>query len=152
MKNSISPQVYTETKDYASACACFNLRKAARAMTNLYDEYLRPVGLSITQLTLLMVLEQAKEISISRLAELIMMDRTTLTRDLKPLERRGLIQISEGEDRRQRLISLTSEGHHLLEKAIPQWKLAQTRFLERFGVEQFESFLGQLMSISNINR
>jgi DNA-binding MarR family transcriptional regulator len=143
---------YFETTDFASVCACFNLRKATRVITNLYDEYLRPVELSITQLTLLIALEQAKKISVTRLSKILLMDRTTLARDLKPLERRDLVSIAEGEDRRVRLIALTSLGQKVLTQALPLWKVAQTHIVSHLGDEQFQLLLGQLSDIEKIKR
>jgi DNA-binding transcriptional ArsR family regulator len=101
MKNKITMNeavTGTESADYAAECAVLNLRKASRFITGLYDEYIRPSGLRATQLTLLMALHQAGPVTITALSEILLMDRTTLTRDLKPLERQGLVS----RDRRGR--------------------------------------------------
>src|SRR4051812_38930012 len=88
-------------------CTCFNLRKAARAVTQLYDEVMRPTGLRATQFSLLSVVWIAGRISITALAEAAVMDRTTLKRNLELLERAGLVRIQPGEDARVREVSLT---------------------------------------------
>ena len=85
-------------------CACFNLRKAARAVTQLYDDALRPAGILATQLPLLIATGRLERVTISQLAEAMVMDRTTLTRNLRPLERDGLVRTKPGKDRRVREI------------------------------------------------
>jgi DNA-binding MarR family transcriptional regulator len=89
------------------SCACANLRRAARAVTRLYDRELSPAGLELSQLTLLMTLDQTAEITQKALARLLAMDSTTLTRTLRPMLERGWIAATAGEDRRQKLLSLT---------------------------------------------
>src|ERR687885_698919 len=91
-------------------CACFNTRKASRALTQLYDEMLRPSGLRSTQFTLLMVLRGRGPTSINGLAEATVTDRTTLSRNLAILEERGLVRVQPGEDARVRVVELTEAG------------------------------------------
>jgi DNA-binding MarR family transcriptional regulator len=110
-----------------SACVCFNLRKAARAMTQLYDGVLRPSGLRVTQFSVLAVLARSGPLTQSRLARATVTDRTTLTRNLRLLEARGLIRIDQGADRREREVGLTEAGRKALAKAYPLWKEAQSR-------------------------
>ena len=117
----------------ANACACFNLRKAARAVTQLYDDALRPSGLRATQWSLLMVIRARGVVAVSELAEHAVMDRTTLTRNLKPLERDGLIRIRPGEDRRVREVTLTRRGQAALGRAYPLWREAQAGLAKRLG-------------------
>ncbi|MGH8659094.1 MAG: MarR family winged helix-turn-helix transcriptional regulator, partial [Gammaproteobacteria bacterium] len=100
----------TKCQQVARQCACFNLRKATRAVTQLYDEVLRETGIRVTQLTLLVAAYLSGEIPISQMAEVLVMDRTTLTRNLKPLEAQGLIAIRSGADRREKLVTLTTRG------------------------------------------
>lgn len=141
-----------KTTDYTAECACLNFRKASRFITNLYDEYLRPVGLRATQLSLLMALEQAGSVTITTLAELLLMDRTTLPRDLKPLERNGWVSITPGKDRRKRFIALTPDGQQLLNTALPLWEQAQVRVQEYMGEDRYRGLLGQLSDIVKLNR
>lgn len=117
----------------ASECLCFNVRKSARAITQLYDDALRPTGLRATQFSLLVALRRLGAVTINRLAETLVMDRTTLTRNLRPLEKEGLIQVLPGGDRREREITLTAAGQTTLNKALPLWRQIQTRVRRRLG-------------------
>jgi DNA-binding MarR family transcriptional regulator len=129
------------------SCACNNVRRAARAVTQLYDETLRPTGLRATQFTLLTALRIQGPISLNRLAEQLVMDRTTLTRNLQPLEKKGLVHIEAGEDRRTREASLTDTGHRALAKAFPLWRQAQSRVAEGLGEERLQGLLGELGAV-----
>ena len=115
--------------NFATTCACFNLRKAARAVTSLYDSMLQPTGLRSTQATLLMAIASAGTATISRLAEVLVMDQTTLARDLKPLEAQGLIRIAAGADRRTRYVHLTDAGQVKLQAILPLWEQAQAKLI-----------------------
>ena len=126
------------------ACAHFNLRRADRVMTRLYDEMLRPSGLKSTQFTLLAAVRLKGPVTVNGLAEAIVMDRTTLTRNLRPLKKEGWISVEPGKDRRVREVSLTEEGRRVLDKAYPLWREAQTRVSERLGGERLEHLLGDL--------
>jgi DNA-binding MarR family transcriptional regulator len=125
-------------------CACFNLRKAARAVTQLYDGMLRPSGLRATQFSLLMVVRAMSKVSISRLAEEAVMDRTTLTRNLDLLEREGLVRIRPGEDARVREVELTPAAEEKLAAALPYWERAQAEMSKKLGVGRMERLLGDL--------
>lgn len=128
----------------ANTCACFNLRKASRAVTQLYDEILQPSGLLATQFTLLVAISIAGSTTITRLAEDLVMDRTTLTRNLKPLERQGLIEIVPGQDQRTRIVVLTKEGREALAKAISLWEQAQAFVVEGLGQNRWSTLLSNL--------
>ena len=125
-------------------CTCFSLRKAARVVTQLFDEMMAPSGLLVTQFTILGVVAGIKESTMNQLAQYLVMDRTTLTRNLKPLEREGLIQINPGLDKRTRLISLTQKGVRSLENAIPFWEQAQASVVSQLGQEYWETLMSQL--------
>jgi DNA-binding MarR family transcriptional regulator len=125
-------------------CTCFNLRKAARAVTQLYDEALRPTGLKCTQFSLLTVVLEMGTVPISRMAEEAVMDRTTLTRNLKLLEREGLVRIEGGADERVREVSLTAGGRAKLASAMPLWAEAQRHMTKTMGVTRFDRLLGDL--------
>ncbi|TKJ86251.1 MarR family transcriptional regulator [Paenibacillus sp. PK4536] len=152
MTKQHSTSDFPEKIDYTTMCACLNFRKASRFITSLYDEYLRPVGIRATQLSLLMALEQTGSVTITSLAEVLLMDRTTLPRDLKPLERNGWVSITEGKDRRKRFIALTPEGKELLDRALPLWEQAQTRVQDYMGETRYTGLLGQLSDIVKLNR
>lgn len=146
--NSSSP--YTNTTDFAAVCASHNMRKATRVITSIFEERLRPLGLRITQLTLLMALQKTESITITKLSDVLAMDRTTLSRELKPLAEQGLISISEGDDRRRRLIALTPTGRTKLETAVPLWRDAQTRVVEHIGADRYEALLGYFRQIDEL--
>ena len=114
-------------------CACFNLRRTARLVTQLYERHLAPTGLKPTQYTVLQVLKKAGPLPLSQAADLMGMDRTTVTRNLGPLERDGLIQIGPGSDRRVRVISLTPKGESAWSRAYPHWESAQRTLTEAHG-------------------
>jgi DNA-binding MarR family transcriptional regulator len=110
----------------AAQCFCLNLKRAARAVARRYDEALEPVDLTNGQYSTLMAIAGRQPVSMQVLAEMLGMDRTTLTATLKPLQRRGLISIHlDTSDRRSRILSLTDEGAVLLREAIPLWKKVQ---------------------------
>jgi DNA-binding MarR family transcriptional regulator len=123
-------------RDVARACACANLRKAARAVTQVFDEALAPSGLRVTQFTLLVTNRLAGESTINKLAEKMAMDRTTLSRNLKPLARSGLLEVQPGEDGRTRLVRITQAGEQALEVAYPLWRQAQQKTLSALGRER----------------
>jgi DNA-binding MarR family transcriptional regulator len=115
-----------------ASCACFNLRKAARAITQHYDEALKPSGLRATQFSILAVLSKLTPAPVARLSQVLVMDRTTLTRNLKPLVGQGLIAIQPGEeDRRRRCVLLTVKGGKALKAALPHWQAVQEQVIGR---------------------
>ena len=125
-------------------CACFSIRKASRAVTQLYDEALKPAGLRATQLNLLAVAAVRGPATISQLGEVLVMDRTTLTRNLRPLEREGLIEIGPGEDRRTREVRPTAKGREALSRAFPLWKKAQERLIGALGESRWSRMRADL--------
>ena len=104
-------------------CLCLHLQRAARAVARRFDEALRPLGLSSGQFSLLMSLNRPQPPTIGSVASLLAMDRTTLTAALKPLERRGLLELRvDAADRRSRRLVLTPQGRELLAEALPIWQ------------------------------
>ena len=125
MSKPSSPSFAT-THRVRDFCLCLHVQRAARAVARRYDAALKPVGLTNGQFSILMALNRAEAPSIGRVADLLAMDRTTLTANLKPLERRGLVKVSVGEaDRRSRFLTLTIAGRQLLASALPLWKREQ---------------------------
>jgi DNA-binding MarR family transcriptional regulator len=114
-------------------CACANLRRASRIVTQLYDEELRRAEMRATQFTLLQALATVKNITQGDLADLLGMDSTTLTRTLTPLRRKGWIQSERGEDRRQVRLTLTGDGARAFKRAEPYWTSAQRRLQRALG-------------------
>ena len=125
-------------------CACLNLRQASRTVTQAYDNALRPHGLRATQFSLLAALQQNGEAPLSKLAQALVMDRTTLTRGLTPLKDKGLIATSNDDDARVTLVSLTPAGRNLFIEALPSWQAAQERFVSNLGNETWETLLQAL--------
>lgn len=122
-------------------CACLNLRQATRAVTQLYDDILRPSGLRATQFSLLSVVRLMGGASIGALAETAVMDRTTLTRNLKLLEEMKLIRTAEGKDARVRLVTLTAAGEARLAAARPYWEEAQAHMTRSLGHAELDRLL-----------
>lgn len=125
-------------------CTCFNLRKATRVVTQLFDEVMQPTGLRATQFTLLAAISTTGTIAIRQLSNFLVMDRTTLTRNLKPLEAKRLIKIVPGEDRRTRTLTLTDKGKKTYEKSLLVWRKAQTKVIERLTEKRWRELLRQL--------
>jgi DNA-binding MarR family transcriptional regulator len=125
----------------ADGCACFNLRKAARAVTQLYDGFLQPSGLRATQFTILAALDQTGPRKLSVLADALVLDRTTLTRNLKPLQRDNLIESRTGDDRRVRELTITRTGKTRLAEALPLWHQAQKDMKLRIGAKTASALL-----------
>src|SRR5512139_1001774 len=104
-------------------CLCLHIHRAARALARRFDEVLRPLDLTNGQFSLLMSLNRPEPPTIGSVASLLAMDRTTLTANLKPLERRGLVAVAvDPDDRRGRLLSLTDAGRQVLHDAVPIWE------------------------------
>ena len=125
-------------------CACLNLRKAARAVTSFYDETLRPTRLRATQFALLSITRVLGSVTVSQLADAAVMDRTTLSRNLKPLEKRGLVRVRAGTDRRVREVTITPRGQELWTAAIPLWSAAQRRITEGLGETRLRRLVTEL--------
>ncbi len=122
-------------------CACLNARKAARAVTQYYDEVGRPAGIRATQFSQLALAAGRGPITVTAMAEFLVMDRTTLTRNLAVLERRRLLRVIPGEDRRERLVSITAKGRRVLAEAIPLWEEAQATIANSLGARRLKRFL-----------
>ena len=134
------------------ACTCFNLRKASRAITQLYDEAMRRTGLGVNQISLLGATQVLQPVTVTRLARATVTDRTTLTRNLNLLEKRGLIRLQAGSDRREREVALTDRGRNVLAGAYPRWKEAQARIARRFGQERLQRLLSDLAALVAVTK
>lgn len=134
------------------ACVCGNVRKAARAITQFYDDILRPSGLRITQFGMLGAMMARGPITVTRLAEATVTDRTTLTRNLKLLEEQGLIRIDPGSDRREREVSITRLGSEALKKGYPLWEKAQTQITNGLGAEHLKVMRDKLTAVTALAR
>jgi DNA-binding MarR family transcriptional regulator len=133
-------------------CVCATLRKATRALTLLYDDYLRPSGLRVTQYSLLRNVLAREPVGVNRLAGATVTDRTTLTRNLRILERSGLIRIRAGEDRRAREVMVTPKGREVVAKANPCWERAQAYVLAQIGDEHWDILREELATMIALGR
>jgi DNA-binding MarR family transcriptional regulator len=129
-------------------CACFDLRKATRAVSRMYDQFLRDAGVNVTQFSLLRLIRREKEISVSTLGRYTVMDRTSITRALAPLERNRLIESRAGADKRIRIVSLTRKGLRLVEAAEPKWRRAQEALMETIGEDRWSAMSGLLRDVT----
>ena len=125
-------------------CMCFNLRKASRAVTQVYDEFLRSGGLRTTQFSLLAMLVGKGPMPIRTLADYMVMDRTTLTRNLKLVEREGLVTVRAGEDRRTRIVEITEKGRDAIRHALPFWQDAQDFMVRELGSKTWSALQANL--------
>jgi DNA-binding MarR family transcriptional regulator len=126
-------------------CTCASLRRAARAVTQRYDEALRPSGIRLTQFTLLQMLSLIGPLTQGALGEQLAMDSTTLSRTLRPVETAGWIRTRPGRDRRERYVELTKAGLKTLSRVTPAWDAAQRDLRHRLG-EQAWTALGPLLT------
>ncbi len=152
MEKHANPINSIELGQVVSTCACFNLRKASRVITQHFDELLKPSGLLVTQFTIIVTVAAIKSGTINELAEILVMDRTTLTRNLKPLEREGWLKSEPGQDQRTRVISLTANGEAALAKALPLWKQAQSMVEETLGQQRWSDLLAYLVEATALMR
>jgi DNA-binding MarR family transcriptional regulator len=129
-------------------CNCLALRQAARLVTQFYDQHLAPAGLRTTQFSVLAKLKRLGPTTINALARELVMDRTTLGRNILPLERDGLITIEDGaSDRRSKEVRLTKAGAERLRAARKLWREAQTNFEKTFGAERAAALRGELRAV-----
>ena len=120
MSKTVPSEISIEVRD---GCLCLHAQRAARALARRFDDAMRPFGLTNQQFSLLMALNRPDPPTMAPVAELLAMDRTTLTAALKPLERRGLLTVeADPKDKRSRRIRLTGKGHAALLRALPKWR------------------------------
>jgi DNA-binding MarR family transcriptional regulator len=135
-------------REMGKSCACFNLRRAARLVTQRFDKAFRDAGITANQFSILMASYNQEGVLLTRLASFLGMERTTLSRNLSLLECRELISIITGSDKRERRIAITKEGITLLERTLPFWQEAQKEVVESLGQEQWEGLLTGLHSVA----
>ena len=127
-----------------SGCFCAQIRKAGRIATQVYNELLKPSGLTATQFSVLSNINRNENISVTSLAAVMIMDQTTLTRNLKRLRDKNLVLIEPGEDRRIKKLSLTRGGVARMNAARPLWEQAQQRMMDELGIERYARLLNDL--------
>lgn len=146
----IAPEASTDWQ--RTACYATALRRADRALGRVYDHALRPANLTTPQFSLLSLLDRApRDLTLSDLADAQALDRTTLTRNLTPLARRGYVTISSGRDRRQRIARLTPTGRDALHHARPLWQQAQEHIARERGLARLQDLMAELRALSLID-
>lgn len=133
-------------------CVCTCLRQAARAATQYYDAAFRPAGYRATQVGILAALGRMGPVTVTDLAEETVTDRTTLTRNLKLLERKGMICLEPGKDRRERRVCLTKAGGRALQESQPAWSSIQQKMVQKIGSQRFERLLQDLSAVVAVTR
>ena len=129
----------------ALPCLCANLRRAARVLTQRYEQKLRPLGITSTHFTILQALSLAGEVSQGRLGEILGMDSTTLTRTLGIMKKHGWVAIRRGADRRERLLSMSAAGKTQYTQALPHWQAVQDEVRRQLGKKRWRN----LMKLTN---
>ena len=140
-----------ETSFPGLPCACANLRRAARAVTRMYNQELRSTGLELTQYTLLMALSLTGETTQGELGRLLALDTTSLTRMLRFLKKRQWIAVQSGHDRRQRLLRLTPAGRRKLQQSEPRWKRSQDRLRKGLGQSTWDQMGKVLAEVTRVS-
>ena len=143
---------HVQVAEAARECTLLGIRQASRAITQIYDAAFAPIGLKGNQFTLLTAISMMEEPTITRLGEALVTDRTTLTRNLAPLEREGFVRIQVGKDRRSRIVTVTPRGSKLLAEAYPLWKRAQARVIEAMGKSRWQGLLDHLSEVTALAR
>jgi DNA-binding MarR family transcriptional regulator len=139
----------TETFPRADECNCLAVRQAARHITQFYDQFLAAAGLRTTQFSILAKLRRRGPLTINALADELVMDRTTLGRNILPLEREGLIDIVPGKrDRRSKEVQLSEAGAERLRSALKGWAQAQSQFETAFGAKRTKELRGLLHTVA----
>ena len=141
----------TEPTASSPACACGRLRRATRALTQLYDDLLEPAGLRLTQFSLLRTLQREGPRHINELAAAQLLDRTALSRNLDPLVAQGLVEIVRGRDARTRDVAISRKGLQVLKAAEPHWKRAQQAVAERIGASKLETLIAVLGELETLH-
>jgi DNA-binding MarR family transcriptional regulator len=133
----------------AQSCAAANVRRASRAVTKLYGQFMAATGLEPTQYSLLVACSLTGGATVSKLAEAFVMDRSALARNLAIMQKRGLVKVKPGEDRRTRKVTLTPFGETTLANAMPHWREAQGAVETQFGAERLQKLLSELRELMN---
>ncbi len=140
----------TIEQDLLRSCACHKVRMAARAVTRAYDETLRPTGLRASQLSVLVAVGTGEAPSIAALAQVLGMDRSTLTRNLGPLEKEGLVKVGLEGWRRSRSLEITKKGQSRLREALPLWQKAQDMLKGRLGNRDWSAAQASMDSLVRV--
>lgn len=133
------------------SCNCLRLRRASQAITKVYDKYLEPSGIKISQFTILKSIARMEPVNVSDLAGNVRLDRTTLVRNLKPLEEKELISDISQKGTRNRQLVLSEKGKETLKKAIPLWEEAQNYVEQYLGLEDLSTLTCLLSKVEKLS-
>ncbi|WP_339487114.1 MarR family winged helix-turn-helix transcriptional regulator [Pseudomonas sp. EL_65y_Pfl2_R95] len=131
----------------STECLCTQLRRASRGVSKLYDDALSAVGINVAQYSLLKHLQRLQQPSISELADALGLDRSTLGRNLRVLETKGLVVMQEGADQRNRIVLLSAQGEQAIIQAFVAWQGVQQLIVQRIGAEQVETLANLLTEL-----
>ena len=131
---------------------CGNLRRAGRLITKVYDTYFQPIGIKVTQYTLLLAVQRMGPVTMQKLADEVILERTTCTRNLRILENSGFICLQQGNDKRKKYIALTQKGTDKLQEARPLWEEAQSFIFHQVGEKEALKLLEDLTRIISLLR
>ena len=151
MSNSTTKPKLVIANQIPATCMGLHIRRASRILTQVYDAALRPASLAMNQFTLLVAIHLFEAVPITQLAQELFTDQTTVTRNIKLLEKRGLVVINPGADRRIKLVSLTVAGQVTLEQAIPLWEQAQKDVIQHFGQQKWQTLLSLLSEVKTLS-
>ena len=134
----------------AQECVAYHTRRAMRALTTVYDKALSPLGIKGTQFTLLNAIHLLQQTTVNQLAEVLLIDRTTLTRNLRRLKGQGFIEMMVGADKREKLILLSGDGKDVLKQALPVWRSVHKRVQSVLGPDRLNRLLDDLEVVEKI--
>lgn len=132
-------------------CVNINLRRASRVVTRLYDEALEPAGITSSQFSVLVAVAIYENTTISALADILSKERTTLTRNLRPLEKNGWITIDRGEDARSRVLRMTKDGHAVIARAVPLRDAMHAKLLDVMGADDWNATRHTLVRLLKVD-
>ena len=131
-------------------CASFNFRRTARAVTRMYDTALQESGIRSTQFAILVGIAKSQPVSISALGDVLVIDKTTLTRSLRLLKKEGLVAISDRSTMRQRFLTITPKGGRTLARSLPLWREAHRRFVATVGSNYWVDLRNELERLAHV--
>jgi DNA-binding MarR family transcriptional regulator len=131
-------------------CASFNFRRTARSVTRIYDLALQESGIRSTQFTILVGIAKSQPVSIGAVADILIIDRTTLTRSLRLLKQQGLIHISDRSTMRQRFLTITPKGRRTLTRSLPAWRKAHEQFVAAVGSDYWIALRSELERLAHV--
>ena len=141
---------YTDI-DYTQICVCANLRKKTRAVTQLYDKVLEPTQLKVTQYSMLANIARHKAVSVSQLGDILLLDQTTITRNVNLLKKNGYVDVTrDTQDGRTKIISLTAIGIEKLKEATPLWMEIQEKIIQDIGLDKYKDFYETLKKMQKV--